>query len=75
VQSVKCSFDPNMSVIHDSGMDNSVHNEGEENALTHLENVMVLRKGRKIRHRKKYVSKKKDNKSPKHRNIPIKGGV
>jgi hypothetical protein len=72
VQSVKCNFDPNKSVIHDSDMDNSVHNEGEDNALTDLENVMVLRKGRKIRHRKKSVRKKKDNKSPKHRNIPIK---
>ena len=59
VQSVKCSFDPNKSVILDSDMDNSVHNEGEENALTDLENVMVLRKGRKIRHRKKSVREKK----------------
>jgi hypothetical protein len=72
VQSVKCNFDPNKLVIHDSDMDNSVHNEGEDNALTDLENVMVLRKGRKIHHRKKSVRKKKDNKSPKHRNIPIK---
>ncbi|PWZ14404.1 hypothetical protein Zm00014a_023093 [Zea mays] len=72
VQSVKCNFDPNKAVIHDSDMDNSVHNEGEDNALTDLENVMVLRKGRKIRHRKKSMKKKKDNKSPKHRNIPIK---
>jgi hypothetical protein len=59
VQSVKCSFDPNKSVIHDSDMDNSVHNEGEENVLTDLENVMVLRKGRQIRHRKKSMRKKK----------------
>jgi hypothetical protein len=53
-------------------VDNIVHNEGEENTLTDLENVMVLRKGHKIRHRKKSVRKKKVNKSPKHRNIPIK---
>jgi hypothetical protein len=72
VQSVKCNFDTNKAAIHDSDMDNSVHNEGEDNALTDLENVMVLRKGRKIHHRKKSVRKKKDNKSPKHRNIPIK---
>jgi hypothetical protein len=72
VQSVKCNFDPNKAVIHDSDMDNSVHNEGGDNALTDLENVMVLRKGRKICHRKKSMRKKKDNKSPKHRNIPIK---
>jgi hypothetical protein len=44
VQSVKCNFDPNKAAIHDSDMDNSVHNEGEDNALIDLENVMVLRK-------------------------------
>jgi hypothetical protein len=59
VQSVKCSFDSNKSVIHDSDMDNIVHNEGEENALMDLEDVMVLRKGRKIRHRRKSVRKKR----------------
>jgi hypothetical protein len=72
VQSVKCSFDSKHLVVPDSDVDNIVHNEGEENAMTDLENMMVLRKGRKIRHRRKSVRKKKDNKSPKHRNIPIK---
>jgi hypothetical protein len=52
VQSVKSSFDPNHMVIHDSNVDNIVHNEEEDNTKTDLENVMVLRKGRKIRHRK-----------------------
>jgi hypothetical protein len=55
VQSVKCSFDPNHMVVPDSDVDNIVHNEGEENAITNLENVMVLRKGRKIHHRRKSV--------------------
>ena len=59
VQSVKSSFDPNHMVIHDSNVDNIVHNEEEENTKTDLENVMVLRKGRKIRHRKKSVKKSK----------------
>jgi hypothetical protein len=52
VQSVKSSFDPNHMVIPDSDVDNIVHNEEEDNTKTDLENVMVLRKGRKIRHRK-----------------------
>jgi hypothetical protein len=72
VQSVKCNVDNSKATILDSEMDNSIHNEGEDNALTDLENVMVLRKGRKIRHRKKSEEEKKDNKSPKNRNIPIK---
>jgi hypothetical protein len=59
VQSVKCNVDNSKAAIIESEMDNSIHNEGEDNALTDLENVMVLRKGRKIRHRKKSVRKKK----------------
>ncbi|KAL5682052.1 hypothetical protein ACJX0J_008437, partial [Zea mays] len=45
VQSVKCNVDNTKAAILDSDMDNSIHNEGEDNALTDLENVMVLRKG------------------------------
>jgi hypothetical protein len=52
VQSVKSSFVPNHLVVPDSDVDNIIHNEEEYNTMTDLENVMVLRKGCKIRHRK-----------------------
>jgi hypothetical protein len=72
VQYVKSSFDPNHLVVPDSDVDNIIHNEDEDNTMTNLENVMVLRKGRKIRHRKKICEKKKNNNFPKHMYIPIK---
>jgi hypothetical protein len=40
-------------------VDNNSHNESVDDALSDLDDVMVLRKGRKIRHRKKTVRKKK----------------
>jgi hypothetical protein len=59
VQSVKFNVDNSKADILDSNMDNNSHNESVDNALTDLDDVMVLRKGRKIRHRKKTVRKKK----------------
>jgi hypothetical protein len=59
VQSVKFNVDNSKADILDSDMDNNSHNESVDNALTDLDDVMVLRKGRKIRHRKKTVRKKK----------------
>ena len=53
VQSVKFNVDNSKADILDSDMDNNSHNESVDNALTDLDDVMVLRKGRKIRHRKK----------------------
>jgi hypothetical protein len=73
VQSIKFNVDNSNADILDSDMDNNSHNESVDNALTDLDDVMVLRKVRKIRHRKKTVrKKKKDSKSPNNRNIPIK---
>jgi hypothetical protein len=59
VQSVKSSFDPSHLVVPVLDVDKIIHSEEEDNTMTDLENVMVLRKGRKIHHRKKSVKKKK----------------
>ena len=59
VQSVKFNVDNSKADILDSDMDNNSHNESVDNALTDLDDVTVLRNGRKIRHRKKTVRKKK----------------
>jgi hypothetical protein len=40
-------------------VDKIIHSEEEDNTMTDLENVTVLRKGRKIRHRKKICEKEK----------------
>jgi hypothetical protein len=53
VQSVKFNVDNSKARILDSDMDNNSRNESVDNALTDLDDVMVLRKGCKIRHRKK----------------------
>jgi hypothetical protein len=53
VQSVKFNVDNSKVDILDSNVDNNSHNESVDNALSDLDDVMVLRKGRKIRHRKK----------------------
>jgi hypothetical protein len=76
VQSVKSSLDPSHLVDPNSDVDKIIHNEEEDNEMSDLENVMVLRKGRKIRHRKKSIKKKKNNNSPpKLRYIPNKRWV
>ena len=64
IQSVKKSIEHNLQVGSDSEMDKSIQNEEDNNELTDLEDVMVLRKGRKIRH-KKSVKKKKKGLPPK----------
>jgi hypothetical protein len=53
VQYVKFNVDNSKARILDSDMDNNSRNESVDNALTDLDDVMVLRKGCKIRHRKK----------------------
>jgi hypothetical protein len=40
-------------------VDNNSHNESVDDDLSDLGDVMVLRKGRKIRHRKKICEKEK----------------
>jgi hypothetical protein len=72
-QSVKLNVDnPKVACIV-SDVDNNSHNDSVDDALSDLDDVMVLRKGRKIRHRKKTVRKKKKvSKSSNNRNIPIK---
>ena len=59
VQSVKFNVDNSKAGILDSDMDNNSHNESVDNALSDLDDVMVLRKGHKMCHRKKTVRKKK----------------
>jgi hypothetical protein len=59
VQSVKFNVDNSKVDILDSEVENNSHNESVDNALTDLDDVMVLRKGRKIRHRKKTEEEKK----------------
>jgi hypothetical protein len=72
IQSVKKSVEHNLQAGSDFEMDKSIQNEEDNNELTDLEDVMVLRKGRKIRH-KKSVKKKKKRSSPKIRHSPNKG--
>jgi hypothetical protein len=73
VQSVKISVDNSNIDYIASDVDNNIHNDSLDDDLSDLDDVMVLRKGRKIRHREKTVRKKnKAGKSPNNRNIPIK---
>jgi hypothetical protein len=59
IQSVKNFVEHNLQVGSDSELDKSIQDENGNNQLTDLDDVMVLRKGRKIRHKKKSVKKKK----------------
>jgi hypothetical protein len=52
IQSVKSSRGTSPLVVPESDVDKIIHNDEEYNELTDMENVMVLRKGRKIRHKK-----------------------
>jgi hypothetical protein len=61
IQSVKIPLGPSLKVVFDSEMDKLIQNEEECNELTDLDNVMVLRKGRKIRHKKSAKKKKKNS--------------
>jgi hypothetical protein len=53
VQSVKISVDNSNVDCIASDVDNNIHNDSLDDDLSDLDDVMVLRKGRKIRHRKK----------------------
>jgi hypothetical protein len=57
----------------DSELDNSIQDVKENNQLNDLEDVMVLRKGRKIQYRKNSVKKKKKKCSSKVRYSANKG--
>ncbi|PWZ54687.1 hypothetical protein Zm00014a_015700 [Zea mays] len=59
IQSVKIPLGPSLQVVSDSEMDKLIQNEEECNELTDLDNVMVLRKGRKICHKKSAKKKKR----------------
>jgi hypothetical protein len=58
VQSVKISVDNSNVDYIASDVDNNTHNDSVDDGLSDLDDVMVLKKGRKIRHRKKTVRKK-----------------
>jgi hypothetical protein len=73
IQFVKKSVEHNLQVGSDSELDKSIQVVNGNNQLTDLDNVMVLRKGRKIHHKKKSVKKKKKKSSPKIRYSPNKG--
>jgi hypothetical protein len=55
----KKSVEHNLQVGSDSEFDKSIQDVNGNNQLTDLDDVMVFRKGRKIRHKKKLVKKKK----------------
>jgi hypothetical protein len=59
VQSVKINVDNSKIDCIASDVDNNSHNDSVDDALSDLDDVMVLRKGRKIRHRKKNCEKEK----------------
>ena len=59
VQSVKLNVDNSKVDCIASDVDNNSHNESVDDDLSDLGDVMVLRKGRKIRHRKKICEKEK----------------
>jgi hypothetical protein len=71
IQSVKNSIEHNLQVVSGSEMDKSIQNEDGNNELTDLDDVMVLRKGRKIHHKK--ISQEEKRSSPKIRYSPNKG--
>jgi hypothetical protein len=64
IQSVKDNHDINPSVDLKTDVDSIIHDDEEFNEVTDLENVMVLRKGRKIHHKRKSAKKKKKNLPP-----------
>jgi hypothetical protein len=76
VQSVKINVDNSNADCIVSDDDNSIHKDNLEDNFSELEDVMILRKGRKIQHRKKTVRKKNNSsltgKSPNNRKNPIK---
>jgi hypothetical protein len=51
------------SLVDHKAMDSSVHDDSDLNIDQDLLDVMVLRKGRKIKHRKKTIKKKASPKS------------
>ncbi|PWZ37968.1 hypothetical protein Zm00014a_006286, partial [Zea mays] len=53
VQSVKINNDNSKVDDIASDVDNNIHNDSVDDEVSDLDDVMVLRKGRKIRHRKK----------------------
>jgi hypothetical protein len=77
VQSVRINVDNSNVDCMVSDADNNTHNDSLDDNFSDLEDVMILRKGRKIQHRKKNCEEKNNNnmagKSPKNRKIPIKG--
>jgi hypothetical protein len=72
IQSVKSTLGTSPPVDPRSDVDKIIHNDEEYNEMTDMENVMVLRKGRKNRH-KKSAKKKKKKSPPKLRYTPNKG--
>jgi hypothetical protein len=74
-QSVKINVDNSNADCIVSDADNNMHNDSLDDNFSDLEDVMILRKGRKIQHRKKTVRKKNNKnlagKTPKNRKIPI----
>jgi hypothetical protein len=50
IQSVKNTHDTSPPVESKSDVDKIIHDDEEYNEMTNTENVMILRKGRKIRH-------------------------
>ena len=58
VQSVKINVDNSNVDCIVSDVDNNIHNDSLDDNFSDLDDVMVLRKGRKIQHRKKTVRKK-----------------
>jgi hypothetical protein len=58
VQSVRINVDNSNVDCIVSDVDNNIHNNSLDDNFSDLDDVMVLRKGRKIQHRKKTVRKK-----------------
>jgi hypothetical protein len=72
IQSVKNTHDTSPPVESKSDVDKIIHDDEEYNEMTNTENVMILRKGRKIRHNNLWKKKKKKS-PPKLRYTPNKG--
>jgi hypothetical protein len=73
IQSVKNFVEHNLQVGSDSELDKSIQDENGNNQLTDLDDVMVLRKGRKIRHKKIQSRRRRKNLLPKLGILLIKG--
>ena len=58
VQSIRINVDNANADCIVSDDDNNIHNDNLDDNFSDLEDVMILRKGRKIQHRKKTVRKK-----------------